>query len=208
MTSRIWFPKNPWPAGHAIVKQQWSGRLDAERGLVFDLHLESARYDAERKFEDVEDEDGDWNAPSVWTNYGRCSLSSTKWNHAGFVVGTAKKPFDWSALDGTTFRVDKAKDELPEDPRAFGIYLTGHDAVADHSIAFTKTARTWAVSWKAKIALAYIGRTKLEHRMKAELQKLTFEGFVVAKGAKPASFETLVTDPKAWKLEKNRFVRR
>lgn len=194
------------------MKQQWSGRLDAERGLVFDLHLESASYDAERKFEDVEDEDGDWNVPSVWTNYGRCSLSSTKWNHSGFVVGTAKKPFDWGAVDGATFRVDKAKDELPPEPRAFGIYLTGHDGVADHAIKFTKTARSFAVSWKAKVALAYIGRTALEHRLRAELQKLTFEGFRVPKGMKPkvaqALFETLVTDPKAWTLVKGHLVRK
>ncbi|PZR11101.1 MAG: hypothetical protein DI536_18355 [Archangium gephyra] len=40
------------------MKQPWSGRVDAERGLVFELHFESANYDAEQQ---LEAEDGDWN---------------------------------------------------------------------------------------------------------------------------------------------------
>lgn len=212
---RIWFARNPWPKGHAIAAATWSGRLDPVRGLVFDLHVESASYYAEV---DVESDDLDadsWDSPIVWGNYHRCSLSSTKWQHRGFVVGAAKKPLAWSKLSGRAFRVDPAKDELPPGEildRAFGIYLLGHDAVADHRLTFTRAKSAWSIDWTAKIALAYAGQTKLKHRMRAELRGLTFGGFEVPKGmsAKDATalFATLVTDPKAWAIEKRRFVRR
>lgn len=216
---RIWFAKNPWPKGHAIKAATWSGRLDPERGLVFDLHLESADYYAEV---DVESDDLDapsWDAPAVWGNYHSCSLSSTMWQHRGFVVGTSKKPLAWSALSDHTFRVDPAKSELPEGMRlvherlaqAFGIYLLGHDAVADHRITFTRAKAAWSLDWTAKIALAYVGHTALRHRMRAEIRGLAFRGFDIPKGmtAKDAEalFATLVTDPKRWTIEKRRFVR-
>lgn len=211
---RIWFAKNPWPKGHAIRAATWSGRLDPERGLVFDLHVESASYYAEV---DVESDDLDaesWDSPIVWGNYHSCSLSSTKWQHRGFVVGTPKKPLAWSKLSGHTFRVDPARSELPPgEPlgRSFGIYLLGHDAVADHRITFTRARAAWSIDWTAKIALAYVGRTELEHRMRAELRGLAFRGFQIPKGmhARVAAeaFAPLVTDPKAWSIEKRRFVR-
>lgn len=220
---RIWFLKNPWADGHTIADAAWGGRLDPERGLVFDLHLESASYYAESdppEDEDDEDEES-WNAPSVWGNYHRCSLSSTKWEHRGFVVGTAKKPLAWSTVSGHTFRVDPAKKDLPDGDeewaerqarQAFGIYLLGHDAIADHRITFTRGRSAWSLDWTGKIALAYVGRTELEHRMRAEVRGLAFDGFAIPKGmsAKDATalFATLVTDPKAWVIEKRRFVRR
>lgn len=214
---RIWFPKNPWPKGHAITRATWSGRLHENGALSFDLDVASAAYSAgDRDDDEDEDEDldvGDWGAKIVWNNYHACSLSSTKWGDAGIPIATSKQKLDWKKLDGRTLRVDPAKDTLPEDDDAlaFGIYLLGHDAVADHAIRFTRTGRTWAIDWKAKIALRYVGSDKLKHRMKLELRGVPFAGFTIPEGmtskAARALFDAAVTDPAKWTIAKRRFVR-
>jgi hypothetical protein len=216
MKGRIWFPGNPWPKGHAIKKAVWSGRLEPGGELSFDFDIHSASYDAgdRRSADDEEDLDAtDWKSRIVWTNYGSCSLSSTKWDHAGIAVGTAKKPLDWKKLDGTTLRVDRAKKTLPADREgaAFGIYLMGHDGVADHAIRFARTGKTWSIDWKAKIALEYVGDRALDHRMKLALSGMTFDGFAIPKGMTPkaarALFDAAVSDPAKWTIAKRRFVR-
>lgn len=214
---RIWFAKNPWPKGHRVKAATWSGHLDADTGsLYFDLDLQTDNYDAEGDAPEPRDEfAGDWKQPSVWTNYGSCSLSSTKWDQSGFVVGTAKKPLDWKKLDGVSYRVDKATKTITEDHHetaAFGIYLTGHDAVADHRIQFARAGRTWAIEWTAKIALAYIGSTDLKHRLACELGGMTFDGFAIPKGLAPKAAKALcdaaVADPAKWTLARGRYRRR
>lgn len=219
MKGRIWFARNPWPKGHAIEKATWSGRLTGAGALIFDLHVETASYDAadrERLGDDDDDDDGgDWRSRGVWRNYGRCSLSSTKWGHRGIEVGSPQRPLDWAKLDGATLRVDRATDTLPSfaegELAAFHIYLLGHDAVADHALRFRRARSTWAIDWKAKIALAYIGHRDLAHRLRAELRGLTFGGFAIPAGMKPkaarALFAAAVTDPARWRLERRRFVR-
>jgi hypothetical protein len=215
---RIWFPKSPWPKGHAIKSATWSGRLEPTGSLFFDLDLKSADYDAEdppsADDEDEDDiEDESWKSKVVWNNYGSCSLSSTKWDQHGVEVGSAKKPFDWRKLD--TIRADRAKSKIADDHQdnaAFGIYLMGHDAVADHAIRFTRTGKSYAVDWTAKIALAYVGSDKLAYKMRLELAGMTFGGFAFPKGMSPKAarvlFDAAVIDPAKWTIAKRRFVRK
>lgn len=222
MKGRIWFANNPWPKGHALTHATWSGRLDPSGRLVFDLDLQSASYDADdRRTSDanVDDEDedapSDWKARGVWTNYGRCSLSSTKWGHRGIEVGSPGKPFAWTKLSGATLRADRATKTLPsfegDAKPAFHIYLLGHDAVADHALRFARRGATWSIDWTAKIALAYIGHTALAHRLRAELRGLSFGGFALPPKLSPkaarALFDAAVTDPAKWTIAKRRFVR-
>lgn len=216
MTGRIWFPKNPWPKGHAVKRATWAGRLDPSGALFFDFDIHSADYDAEDRSTDEDEDDddeGSWTSRIVWNNYHACSLSSTKWGHRGIEVGSPKKRFAWQGLDGATLRADKAKDTLPDDDdgAAFGIYLMGHDGVADHALRFARTGKTWSIDWKAKIALAYVGNMNLDHRMKLELRGMAFDGFAIPKGMAPKAARTLfdaaIIDPAKWTIAKRRFVR-
>lgn len=74
MKNRIFFTDNPWPAGHAVENLVWDGRLEPDGTLWFDLHLETADYDADDREEpdDQEEEDeedeGAWTSKTVWTN--------------------------------------------------------------------------------------------------------------------------------------------
>jgi len=210
---RIWFPGNPWPNGHAIASAEFRGRLEAETGiLILDLDLQTVNYDAEGPGRETRRE-GSWISPAVWNNYHRCSLGSRKWGHQGIPIANAETPLTWRALDGATLHVDRIRDGLPDDEedRGFGIYLLGHDGVADHAIAFRRTGQAWRIDWRAKIALEYAGDVEFAHRMKAELRGLAFGGFELPKGMSKAAarrlFDPCVTDPGAWSLEDRRFVR-
>jgi hypothetical protein len=210
---RIKFAGNPWKAGHPVKRAVWTAKLEPE-GLRFHLHLESADYDAEDDREDDE-VDSDWKSRIVWTNYGSCSLSSTKWGHAGFLAATPGKPIDLEKLAGTTFRVDRMKDEIDEDleleEMAFGIYLLGHDAVANHRIAFVKRhgKRTYDVRWRADIALAYAGSYDLKHALDAALPKLRLQKIAIGKLGKLDPREALaevVVGAKRFRRVGNAFV--
>ena len=61
-TDRIFFKDNPFPLGHKIEKFVWSGRLDSERGLLFDFHLQTVDYNAEDKSDDIGPPESDWKA--------------------------------------------------------------------------------------------------------------------------------------------------
>ncbi|MBK9035417.1 MAG: hypothetical protein IPL61_29870 [Myxococcales bacterium] len=197
MTSgRIWFPGNPWPDGHAIARFVWSGRLD-DRGLWFDLHLESAAYDAADRAAggDDDDDDGDWRARNVWTNYHRCTLSSTKWrSDGGFLVGTAAAPFDPGQLSGGEFRVDPLPtgramvedlDGDDDDDRPFNVYLLGHDTAADHRLRFQPGPRGAQLSWTGRLALTYAGASEFRHTFSAEVSGARFTGFEITPGLPP-----------------------
>jgi len=204
--ARITFAKNPWPKGHAIKKATWTGELRPDE-LRFHLHVESADYDADDDRDDDDDDelDDDWKSRGVWMNYHHCILSSTFWGHNGFVAGTPDKPCDLERLERKTFRVhDVDGDELDEDidlgsDPAFGIYLLGHDAVAAHRIQLVKRRgpRTYDLRWRARIALAYTGSYKLEHRLDAVIPKLRLDrielgGGLTMKTAKPLLPRVLV----------------
>ena len=179
MNGRIHFPGNPWPNGHAVETFAWTARLVPERGLVFDLHLVSASYYAEDtpSEEDVEDDEdeGDWPSRIVWRNYHRCSLSSTKWSDDGFVVGTRDAPFDAALLAHHTFVVDplapgETADDRELDDAPIGVYLLGHDSVADHRITFMRRDDgLYDLAWTGRIALTYAGGTEYKYTFTAQI---------------------------------------
>jgi len=195
---RITFAKNPWPQGHRIADFVWTGRIEAG-SVWFDLHLTSANYDEGDELrdeaEDDHERDDDWRAKGCWTNYGRCTMSSTKWDGeaTGFQVGTPKNPLDFGQLGARPVKVDRRTKIAVEKP-AFHLYLMGHDAVADHRITFTKTStpRQHSLSWKGRICLAYIGRTKYEHRFEAVAPRVVFQGFKPARGVSPAQAKAVL----------------
>nr|AGC71463.1 hypothetical protein [uncultured bacterium A1Q1_fos_91] len=182
MQGRIYFPGNPWPAGHALEALVWSGRVDGARGLVFDLHLQTAKYYAEG--EGLEgDSDSDFRSPIVWSNYHSCSLSSTKWDSNGWGVGTPEAPFAFSSLAGRVLVADTL--DSPEldvndvNERAFHIYLLGHDDVVEHRFLFQPVGEHWNLEWKGWIALAYAGDYAFRYGFRAEATGLEFSGFRV-----------------------------
>jgi hypothetical protein len=208
---RILFPGNPWPNGHKIAKFRWTGRIEPTTGLIFDLHLESADYEAEDKQNDNEaDEDEslpNWRSKGVWGNYHSCTLSSTLWDHMGFPASSADPPFDFDTLDGHEFTIDP----LPvrdDEALAFGIYLQGHDTAADHRIRFRrmKGKNRWSVNWQGRIALTYRGDDRFVHQFKARVEKAAFEGIVLPPKTTKARAETLlarfVARPDQFTLEK------
>ena len=167
---RIHFIGNPWPEGHAVKTFEWKARvLDGD--IWFDLHLETADYDAEHEAEDDETEDRpSWESPIVWNNYHACTLSSCHWDQRGFATGLGSE-LSLDALDGLELVVDSPPPEDFED-NAFHIYLLGHDAVAEHRIRFTRTAGTdrFDIHWTGKIALAYAGDDEYKHSFVASLK--------------------------------------
>lgn len=185
---RITFADNPWPNGHRVESFAWSGRLFPGRGVTFDFDLRSANYYEDDGDHDIPEEDDEfvssWKSKVVWGNYHSCIMSSVEWDSSdGFLVGTAKKPLDLDALDGTEFRIDK----LPLSGRpTFATYLLGHDSVADHRIRFkcTESATTDAydIDWRGKIALTYAGDTEFRHLFETTTSGVMFDGFRIPKG--------------------------
>lgn len=184
-SGRIWFIDNPWPGGHAIEEFVWSGRLDADGSLWFDLHLETVDYKSEAAA--AIDRGPHWQSTIVWQNYHSCTLSSTNWadeGSKGLAVGGESSPLKWADLNGSTFTADGAEIgdsvDVNVEP-AFLIYLTGHDATAGHQVTFKKGAPAGAfdIEWTGKIALVYSGDDELKHTFKAQLAGIEFQGFVV-----------------------------
>ncbi|MCH6483270.1 hypothetical protein MMG85_06780 [Pseudoxanthomonas sp. LH2527] len=178
---RIHFPGNPWPEGHALAEFAWTARVI--EGVVWcDLHLRSANYQAERAIEEAEDEDHEssWEAPGVWGNYHRCTLSSTHWDSdRGFpFCSVGDFTPDW--LDGRTFEVDTITTGTLEgielDNLAFHLYLLGHDSVANHRITFRRIGESdrFDIAWSGDIALTYAGDDHLAHRFEARITAVPF----------------------------------
>lgn len=176
---RILFPGNPWPEGHPVESFQWTASV-RDGSVWFDLHLQTAAYDAEREIEQADEEDddeedgedfaSDWEAPGVWTNYHRCTLSSTKWpGFPGFEVGPVAG-YSLQGLDGFEATVD---DPPPADQaaNAFHIYLFGHGAVARHRIRFERVAGTdrFDITWRGHIALSFGGDPDYDRAFTATL---------------------------------------
>ena len=168
---RIWFHGNPWPEGHTIAEFAWTARKVGS-AVWLDLHLRSADYDSERVIPDDESIEESWRAPAVWGNFHACTLSSTHWGgNRGFRAGRA---VDWGPewLDGRVFEVASVGDVVRDaDRHAFHIYLLGHDAVANHSIAFKRRGDDvrFDIEWQGRIALRYSGRRRLEHAFTARI---------------------------------------
>jgi hypothetical protein len=177
--NRIWFADNPWPEGHPIEAFSWTAQLRDDGRVWCHFELTSAHYQAERvawdeeEDEEPDQEESDWGAPIAWDNYEHCILSSTMWGHAGFPLCAAG---DWSAhaLDGMQVRVDPLSVDgtaVDPDDRAFGIYLLGHDGVADHQIRFARQPGTdrFDIRWNGRIALEYAGETAFQHTFSAQV---------------------------------------
>jgi len=177
--NRIYFKDNPYPKGHLIKEFKWSARVYPEDGLWFDLHLISDKYYAEDEGYEEEEDLPNWDAKIVWGNYHACSLSSTKWDIGGFLVGTEQKKFDFGKMDNLFFHLDKLP--RPEDfdydeDLPFSIYLLGHDDCADHQISFSKnSSNKFDIEWKGKIALAYSGDYDFNHEFYAFIENILLE---------------------------------
>jgi hypothetical protein len=214
--ARIKFVGNPWPKGHPVTAAAWTAVLTRE-GLRFDFHVESADYSAEDDREDRRELRGDWKARAVWNNYHRCTMSSTKWENQGFLAATPGDPIDLGRLEGGGFHVDAVEgNELPPDvdleELAFGIYLLGHDAVADHKIRFGKRRGplTYDLYWRARIALVYAGESTFSHRLEAtlpkmRLAKIDLDEELDAKSAR-ALLPEVVMNAKRFELRRRAFV--
>lgn len=180
--NRILFRDNPYPRGHLIKKINWSGRLDAERGLVFDFHLESEAYEnsaAPETGEEPEEEVRDWYSRDVWANYNGCILSSTAWGSSGIVVARPGELFSFSSQFPLRIKADTLPlpDEVDWDDLAIGLYLLGHDACADHNIHITRTgANRYDLHWTGKIALAYVGEVDFNYDFEIHLYEVPFDG--------------------------------
>lgn len=170
--NRIWFPGNPWPEGHPIEDFQWTAEV--HDGVVwFYFHLETADYFSERPIQDEEDEDQtSWEAPIVWGNFHRCTISATYWHKGGFPV-CAEDQYSSEFLDGHEASVDP----LPLDPDrylddlAFLTYTLGHDSVAGHQIKFSRRGASdrFDLHWKGKIALVYSGHYDYDYEFEARI---------------------------------------
>jgi hypothetical protein len=175
MEGRIWFPGNPWPDGHRVEEFDWTGRLDALGRLWFDLTLRTADYDEASVADDggEEPEDlTDWEAPIVWNNYHRCTLSSIFWEDAtGLLAATPERPFRLAGTEPQRLTADPLPIEDLDAEPAFHVYLLGHDSVADHTITFTADGEgAHRVDWTGRIALTYAGDDTFRHAFRAEIR--------------------------------------
>ena len=181
--NRIYFKGNPYPKGHGIKKFVWSGRLDEDEQLWFDLHLETDDYDAEGDTENDEadeDLDSDWEARTVWGNYNSCTISSTKWKSLGIKIDTTKGKFHFNSLEQNGLAVNPLPipGDLDFDDLSFQIYLLGHDSCADHQIKFYKKDNNkFDIEWRGKIALTYSGEDEFKYDFTAFIKDVIFDGF-------------------------------
>lgn len=151
------------------MRQHGHQQLTHEEQTVPRAHLKTAEYsegDKSRDDDEEEDLDDDWRAKVVWNNYHRCSLSSVKWpgEATGVRVGTERRPLDFAALSKKPLRADRVPAKGDGKP-AFHIYLLGHDAVADHTIAFTKKRGAFA---REVLTRCVVGGAALTARIERE----------------------------------------
>lgn len=172
MVGRIWFPGNPWPDGHRVDEFAWAGRLDEAGRLWFDMTLRTGPYDESIVAEGEERDDrSGWESPIVWTNYHRCTMSSTFWEDAtGLLAATPERLFRLVDQEPQQLTADPLPiDDVDADP-AFHVYLLGHDSVADHTITFTADgAGGHHVDWRGRVALTYAGDEAFRHEFRAEI---------------------------------------
>lgn len=177
MKNRIFFKGNPYPGGHLIKAFSWSARIDPDRGLIFDLHLETDNYYAEDETADEQEELRDWHSKVVWGNYHNCTLSSTFWGGNGIVVGTKDRPFDFDHWQEKVFTADPLPLDVDFEDFCFNIYLLGHDACADHRIAIKQEQDdSFSIHWTGKIALYYAGEAEFKHDFEAHISPVSFDG--------------------------------
>jgi|GEM_PF-1226882 len=197
MQGRIFFEDNPWPEGHAVKELDFSCHLFPNRVDLL-LHLVSEDYYKTRdivtedeagnllpEFEDVPE----WQHPDSWYNYHACTLSNTNWGiDVRTPINEEGVPFSTQFLSGKPLIFNPVKTgengmgdpdhEWDSDSQAFGIYLRGHDAVANHKITFSAQENgLLSLDWTGLVANAYIGQTQFEHKFKCEAQDVPFLGY-------------------------------
>lgn len=173
MDGRIWFHGNPWPLGHRLISCELVGQLHPARGAFVDgvvaapalslaIELKTASYDED----DDTDRDGlgddDWSSKVAWNNFGAAWIgASASSAMPGFVVSDGRVPFDAFANEHH-FLVDTLPLSMPFadffERQAFGCYVLGHDAVADHDIRLRRSDDgSYALEWTGRVAQAYVG---------------------------------------------------
>lgn len=183
MEGRILFEGNPWPQGHRLVSCDLVGMVEPMRGAYLDnaryvgpalslaIELRSADY-CEGDDPDQRDLEGadDWSSKIGWNNYGAAWIgASASSSTPGFMVSDGRVPFDPMQPE-YRFMVDSLPLEVADfsdffAAQAFGCYILGHDAVADHDIRLHgRTADgSYLLDWTGKVARAYVGDTSFEH---------------------------------------------
>lgn len=134
----------------------------------------------------------DWKSKALWSNFHNCVLSTAYfgrrvednyWGHDGFLVGTPDQPFDFGTLSERTFEVDRLPIGTKPSDRSFGIYLLGHDGVANHQIKISETGKDgeYTMDWNGEIALEYSAleeeRGCFSHKFHAQYDHIEFAGF-------------------------------
>ncbi|MTG98432.1 MULTISPECIES: hypothetical protein [Myroides] len=193
MKREIVFKDSAYPEPHQLKEFVWSGRMDLEGRLWFDLHLKSKDYyDSEENTDeedDYEEEDFDgpytselhWKSKIVWDNYHQCILSSTYWSdEQGILLSDGSKKVDLFDKDEFGFQLDVlplAEDFYESEP-SFSIYLLGHDQCANHNITFSKQHdKKYTIHWKGQIALTYGGFEEFDHAFSIVAESISFIGF-------------------------------
>jgi hypothetical protein len=210
-SSRIVFPNNPWPNGHALKEFEFEFAL-TDGALYLHLHLQSVEYYAEDPSyfdENAEEEQAEssWTSKLVWGNYHNCTISSAKWGMSGLRIATSGSPFSFASLAKTSFTSDPEPVDLDDDPN-FGLYLLGHDTAAAHTIAVTGDVHggLFDIDWQGKIALTYAGDDDFDYSFHARITAVRFGGIRAGDLTQAAATEllaTLVTDAGlfVWKSE-------
>lgn len=188
--NRIFFKDNPYPLGHAIKAFVWSGHLDKNGQLWFDLHLKTDNYYAEDpKHAEIWDDEqaqnkDDWHSKIVWGNYHSCTMSSTNWGSSGILIDAKLGKLNFSHWPATRLIADTMPPDnimpadLEWDDLALNIYLLGHDACANHKIDIVQTGYNhFKINWVGKIALAYAGEDEFKYDFSANLRGVKFDGF-------------------------------
>ncbi len=192
---RIYFPGNPWPMGHRVVSCKFSASVcpsvgaytaaypNPGPGLMLELELVTADYDEE----DPSDRDGsgesDWAAKIAWNNYHCCTIGPSQSSQVqGIRVSDGTTPFVFD-LPEYRFKVDPLPIdwETFHETSAFGIYVLGHDSVANHDIALhsRQPDGSYTLDWTGKIALTYGGDTEFKHDFTARMTGVRFDSITL-----------------------------
>ena len=165
---RIFFPGNPWPEGHPIRSFKWT--VERRRAEVWcHVRLRSDYYNAERDVADEDPATPDWASSLAWCNYNRCDLSSA---NAGFLLCAVDR-YTVEGMDGLTLQLAPLPVATLDD-LSFQIYLLGHDAVADHSLHFTRVPDTmrFNIRWTGKVARTYVGEEDFRYAFSAHIEEV------------------------------------
>ena len=204
---RIQFAGNPWPLGHRVVSCTFNASIhpavgayassypNSGPGLMLEFVLTTAEYDEDDEHDEESKDDPpaelgqsdsdqpDWTSKIVWNNYHCCTIGPSQSSQVpGIRVADGSMPF---AFDLPEYRF--AVDTLPIDwqnfheTSAFGIYLLGHDSVANHHIDLhsRQPDGSYTLDWTGKIALTYAGHENFAHDFSAHVTGVRFDSLML-----------------------------